>query len=67
MKEYENNSSTNNNNHENNIALSLATLTINFHISFTLERNRLIENYFMSLTDYMEAMALIKFQLNLFF
>ena len=61
MKEYENNSSTNNNNHENNIALSIATLMINFHISFTLERNRLIENYFMSLTDYMEAMALIKF------
>ena len=64
MKEYENNSSTYNNNHENNIALSIATLMINFHISFTLERNRL---YFMSLTDYMEAMALIKFQLNLFF
>ena len=42
MKEYENNSSTNNNNHENNIALSIATLMINFHISFTLERNRLI-------------------------
>ena len=67
MKEYENNSPTNNNNHENNIALSIATLIIYFHISFTLERNRLIENYFMSLTDYMEAMALIKFQLNLFF
>ena len=67
MKEYENNSSTYNNNHENNIALSIATLMINFHISFTPERNRLIENYFMSLTDYMEAMALIKFQLNLFF
>ena len=41
MKEYENNSSTYNNNHENNIALSIATLMINFHISFTLERNRL--------------------------
>ena len=67
MKENENNSTTYNNNHENNIALSIATLIINFHISFTLERNRLIENYFMSLTDYMEAMALIKFQLNLFF
>ena len=67
MKEYENNSSTNNNNHENNVALSIATLMINFHISFTLERNRLIENYFMSLSDYMEAMALIKFRLNLFF
>ena len=67
MKEYENNSSTTNNNHENNIALSIVTLMINFHISFTLERNRLIENYFMSLTDCMEAMALIKFQLNLFF
>ena len=67
MKEYENNSTTNNNNHESNIALSMATLIINFHISFTLERNRLIENHFMSLTDYMEAMALIKFQLNLFF
>ena len=67
MKENENNSTTYNNNHKNNIALSIATLIINFHISFTLERNRLIENYFMSLTDYMEAMALIKFQLNLFF
>ena len=67
MKENENNSTTYNNNHENNIALSIATLIINFHISFTLERNRLIENYFMSLTNYMEAMALIKFQLNLFF
>ena len=67
MKEYENNSSTTNNNHENNIALSIVTLMINFHISFTLERNRLIENYFMPLSDYMEAMALIKFQLNLFF
>ena len=67
MKENENNSTTYNSNHENNIALSIATLIINFHISFTLERNRLIENYFMSLTDYMEAMALIKFQLNLFF
>ena len=49
------------------IALSIATLMINFHISYTFEWNRLIENYFMSLTDYMEAMALIKFQLNLFF
>ena len=67
MKEYENNSSTYKNNHENNIGLSIATLMINFHIGFTLERNRLIENYFMSLSDYMEAMALIKFQLNLFF
>ena len=55
MKEYENNSSTYNNNHENNIVLSIATSMINFHISFTLERNRLIENYFMSLTDYMEG------------
>ena len=65
MKEYENNSTTNNNNHD--IALSIATLITNFHISFTLERNRLIENHFMSLNDYVEAMALIKFQLNLFF
>ena len=64
MKEYENNSTTNNNNHD--IALSIATLITNFHISFTLERNRLIENHFMSLNDYVEAMALIKFQLNLF-
>ena len=37
MKENENNSTTYNNNHENNIALSIATLIINFHISFTLE------------------------------
>ena len=55
MKENENKSTTYNNNHKNNIALSIATLIINFHISFTLERNRLIENYFMSLTDYMEG------------
>ena len=42
MIEYENNSTTNNNS-ENNIAPSIATLTINFHISFSHERNRIIE------------------------
>ena len=38
MIEYENNSTTNDNNSENNIAPSMATLTINFHISFYEQR-----------------------------
>ena len=65
MREYENNSSTNNENSENDTALSIATLIINLHTSFHLENFRLIEKYFVSFTKYMEAMALIKFQLNL--
>ena len=35
----------------------MATLTINFHISFSHERNRIIEKYFVSFTKYMKAMA----------
>ena len=65
MREYENNSSTNNDNSENDTALSIATLIINLHTSFHLENFRLVEKYFVSFTKYMEAMALIKFQLNL--
>ena len=61
MREYENNSSSNNDNSENDTALSIATLIINLH----LENFRLIEKNFVSFTKYMEAMALIKFQLNL--
>ena len=61
MREYEDNSSSN-----NDTALSIATLIINLHTSFHLENFRLIEKYFVSFTKYMEAMALIKFQLNLF-
>ena len=57
MIEYENNSTTNNNNSENNIAPSIATLTINFHISFSHGRIRIIEKYFVSFTEYMKAMA----------
>ena len=60
MREYEDNSSSN-----NDTALSIATLIINLHTSFHLENFRLIEKYFVSFTKYMEAMALIKFQLNL--
>ena len=60
MREYEDNSSSN-----NDTALSIATLIINLHTSFHLENFRLIENYFVSFTKYMEAIALIKFQLNL--
>ncbi|RMX55212.1 hypothetical protein pdam_00025900 [Pocillopora damicornis] len=48
MKECENNGATSNDNPENNIALSIATLMINLHISLALRRNRLIEKYFMS-------------------
>ena len=40
---------------------------INFHISFSLERSRLIEKYFVSFTEHEEALALINFQLNLSF
>ena len=58
MREYENNSSTNNDNSENDTALSIATLIIKFH-------TRLVEKYFVSFTKHMEAMTLIKFQLNL--
>ena len=47
------------------LVLSIATLIINLHTSFHLENFRLIEKYFVSFTKYMEAMALIKFQLNL--
>ena len=65
MREYENNSSTNNENSENDTALSIATLIINLHTSFHLENFRLIEKDFVSFTKYMEAMSLIKFQLNL--
>ena len=65
MREYENNSSTNNENSENDTALSIGTLIINLYTSFHLENFRLIEKYFVSFTKYMEAMALIKFQLNL--
>ena len=65
MREYENNSSTNNDNSETDTALSIATLIINLHTSFHLENFRLIEKYFVSFTKYMEAIALIKFQLNL--
>ena len=65
MREYENNSSTNNDNSETDTALSIATLIINLHTSFHLENFRLIEKYFVSFTKYMEAMALIKFQLKL--
>ena len=60
MREYEDNSSSN-----NDTALSIATLIINLHTSFHLENFRLIENYYVSFTKYMEAIALIKFQLNL--
>ena len=60
MREYEDNSSSN-----NDTALSIATLIINLHTSFHLENFRLIEKYFVSFTKYMEAIALIKFQLNL--
>ena len=60
MREYEDNSSSN-----NDTALSIATLIINLHTSFHLENFRLIENYFVSFTKYMEAIALITFQLNL--
>ena len=60
MREYEDNSSSN-----NDTALSIATLIINLHSCFHLENFRLIENYFVSFTKYMEAIALIKFQLNL--
>ena len=68
MREYENTSTINNNNNsENNIALSIETLMINFHISLSLERTRLIEKYFISFTEYKEAMAFNKFGLNLFF
>ena len=65
MREYENNSSTNNDNSETDTALSIATLIINLHTSFHLENFRLVEKYFVSFTKYMEAMTLIKFQLNL--
>ena len=51
MKEYENNGATSNDNPENNIALSIATLMINLHISLALRRNRLIEKYFMLFTS----------------
>ena len=67
IREYENSSTTNNSNFENNIALSLATLMINIHISFALERNRSIEKYLESFTKYMKAMAFINFQTNLSF
>ena len=40
---------------------------INFPISFSLERSRLIEKYFVSFTEHEEALALINFQLNLSF
>ena len=65
MREYENNSSSNNDNSENDTALSIATLIINLYTSFHLENFRLVEKYFVSFTKYMEAMTLIKFQLNL--
>ena len=65
MREYENNSSTNNDNSENDTALSIATLIINLHTSFHLENFRLVEKYLVSFTKYMEAMTLMKFQLNL--
>ena len=65
MRGYENNSSSNNDNSENDTALSIATLLLNLHTSFHLENFRPIEKYFVSFTKYMEAMALIKFQLNL--
>ena len=65
MTQYENNSSSNNDNSENDTALSIATLMINLHTSFHLENFRPIEKYFVSFTKYMEAMALIEFQLNL--
>ena len=67
MREYENTSTFNNNNSENNIGLRIGTLMINFHISLSLERNRLIEKYFISFTEYKETMAFNKFGLNLFF
>ena len=67
MREYENTSTFNNNNSENNIGLRIETLMINFHISLSLERNRLIEKYFISFTEYKEAMAFNKFGLNLLF
>ena len=65
MREYENNSSTNNDNSENDTALSIGTFIINLDTSFNLGNFRLIEKYFVSFIKYMEAMALIKFQLNL--
>ena len=65
MREYENNSSTNNDNSENDTALSIGTFIINLDTSFNLGSFRLIEKYFVSFIKYMEAMALIKFQLNL--
>ena len=50
MREYENNSTNNSNNSKNNVALSITTLIINFHTSFSLERSRVIEKYFVSVT-----------------
>ena len=47
------------------LVLSIATLIINLYTSFHLENFRLIEKDFVSFTKYMEAMSLIKFQLNL--
>ena len=38
-------------------------MRINFHASFSLDRNRLIEKNFVS--EFMEAMAFDKFELNL--
>ena len=67
MREYENNSTNNSNNSKNNVALSITTLIINFHTSFSLERSRVIEKYFVSFTEHEEALALIMFQLNLSF
>ena len=65
MREYENNSSTNNDNSENDTALSIGTLIKNLLTSFHLENLCLVEKYFVSFTKHMEAMTLIKFQLNL--
>ena len=61
MIEYENNSSTNNNNSENNIAPSIATLTINFHISFSHERNRIIKSTLCHLLNIWKLWASSRF------
>ena len=47
----------------NSRQLSIANMRINFHASFSLDRNRLIEKNFVS--EFMEAMAFSKFELNL--
>ena len=63
-REPEQNTSSNTDNSEINLSLSIANLRINFHTSFSLDRNHLIEKNFVSFTEFMEAMAFDKFELN---